>query len=103
MGRTGGKLLIALVACLIQLFLAGRGASEVVDRIVAEVNDDIITMSELKSMAKNFEAKQGIAPSPTEDREIQRQLLETLINRKLARVEAKKRGMGLTDKEMTRP
>lgn len=100
MGRTSGKLSMALFACLIQLFLAGRGASEVVDRIVAEVNDEVITMSELKTMAKGFEAKQGINPSKTEGREIQRHLLDALIDRKLARAEAKKRGMTLTDKEI---
>ncbi len=42
--------------------LAGTGAAEVVDRIVAEVNDDIITMSELQNMAKTVEAQSGVKP-----------------------------------------
>ena len=44
MTKIEGRLLIALAAVLIQLMLAGTGMAEVVDRIVAEVNNDIITM-----------------------------------------------------------
>jgi peptidyl-prolyl cis-trans isomerase SurA len=95
MTRNGTKLLIALFVCLIQLFLARPGASEVVDRIVAEVNDEIITMSELQNMAKGYEAKLGVKPTAREDKEVQRKMLDALM----ARAEAKKRGIELTDKE----
>jgi peptidyl-prolyl cis-trans isomerase SurA len=99
MSRNGVTLLTALFICLTQLLLAGPGASEVVDRIVAEVNDEIITMSELQAMSKGYEARSGIKPSGGENREIQRQMLEALIDRKLAKAEAKKRGITLADKE----
>jgi peptidyl-prolyl cis-trans isomerase SurA len=99
MSRTCKKLLAPLLVCLIQLLLAGPGSCEVVDRIVAEVNDEIITMSELQHMAKGVEAQAGIKPSAKEDREVKRQMLEALIDRKLAKAEAKKRGITLTDKE----
>jgi peptidyl-prolyl cis-trans isomerase SurA len=101
MNRNVTKLLIALFVCLIQLFLARPSFSEVVDRIVAEVNDEIITMSELQNMAKGYEAKLGVKPTPREDKELQRKMLDALIDRKLARAEAKKRGIELTEKEKT--
>lgn len=100
MTRNRGKLLIAIVASLCQLYLAGPGGSEVVDRIVGEVNDEIITMSEVENMAKALEAQAGMKPTGKEDRQLQRKMLDTLINRKLARTEAKKRGISMSDKEM---
>jgi peptidyl-prolyl cis-trans isomerase SurA len=101
MSRNCVKLLTALFVCLIQLFTAGPSASEVVDRIVAEVNNDIITMSELQYMAKSLEARAGVKPTGKDSREVQRQMLEALIDRKLAREEAKKRGLSLSEKEMS--
>jgi peptidyl-prolyl cis-trans isomerase SurA len=100
MSKDRGKLLIIFVACLLPLFLARPGGSEVVDRIVAEVNDEIITMSEVQNMAKALEAQADMKPTGKEDRQIQRKMLDTLINRKLARAEAKKRGIKMSDKEM---
>jgi len=100
MSRYRGKLLMTLVACLFQLYLAGPGESEVVDRIVGEVNDEIITMSEVQNMAKALEAQTGMKPTGKDDRQLQRKMLDTLINRKLARAEAKKRGITMSDKEM---
>jgi peptidyl-prolyl cis-trans isomerase SurA len=99
MTRNCAKMPTALFICLMQLFLVRPAISEVVDRIVAEVNDEIITMSELQNMAKNVEAKAGVKATAKEDRDIQRRMLEALIDRKLARAEAKKRGITLTDKE----
>jgi peptidyl-prolyl cis-trans isomerase SurA len=100
MSRNRSKLLIAIIACLCQFFLAGPGGSEVVDRIVAEVNDEIITMSEIQNMAKALEAQTDMKPTGKEDRQVQRKMLDNLINRKLAMVEAKKRGITMSDKEM---
>lgn len=100
MSRNRGKLLMTLVACLFQLVLAGPGGSEVVDRIVGEVNNEIITMSEVQNMAKALEAQTDMKPTGKEDRQLQRKMLDTLINRKLARAEAKKRGIAMSDKEM---
>jgi peptidyl-prolyl cis-trans isomerase SurA len=84
----------------LMLLLAGPGRSEVVDRIVAEVNDEIITLSELQVATKAFEAARGAKLTAREDREAQRQALEALIDRKLAKTEAKKRGITVSDKEL---
>jgi peptidyl-prolyl cis-trans isomerase SurA len=100
MTKTEGRLLIALVAVLIQLMLAGTGVAEVVDRIVAQVNDEIITMSELQNMAKTYETQAGVKPKGMEEKKMQREMLEALIDRKLARAEAKRRGIEMSDKEV---
>ena len=78
MTKIEGRLLIALVAVLIQLTLAGTGVAEVVDRIVAEVNNDIITMSELQNMAKTIEAQAGVKPTGPDEKKMQREMLEAL-------------------------
>ena len=94
-----GLLTVALT-CLLQLLMVKMSAAEVVDRIVAEVNDEIITMSELQAASKAMEAQAGINPKGKEGKEVERQMLEALIDRKLAKAEAKRRGMSLEDKEM---
>jgi peptidyl-prolyl cis-trans isomerase SurA len=91
---------IALATILLHLALAGTVAAEVVDRIVAEVNDEIITMSELQNMGKAIEAQSGVKPTGKESKDIQRQMLEALIDRKLAKAEAKRRGIAVPDKEV---
>jgi peptidyl-prolyl cis-trans isomerase SurA len=100
MTKTEGRLLIALAAVLIQLTLAGTGVAEVVDRIVAVVNNEIITMSELQNMTKTIEAQSGVKPKGPDEKKMQREMLEALIDRKLARAEAKRRGIAVTDKEV---
>jgi len=100
MTKTEGRSLIALAALLLQLMLAGPGAAEVVDRIVAEVNNEIITMSELENMAKTVETQAGVKPKGPEEKKMQREMLEALIDRKLARAEAKRRGIVVSDKEI---
>jgi peptidyl-prolyl cis-trans isomerase SurA len=99
MTKTEGRLLLALVV-LIQLTLTGTGLAEVVDRIVAEVNNDIITLSELQNMAKTFEAQSGVKPKGQDEKKMQREMLEALIDRKLAKAEAQRRGIVLASKEV---
>ncbi len=94
-----GLLAVALT-CLLQLLMVKMSAAEVVDRIVAEVNDEIITMSELQAASKSMEAQAGIKPKGKEEKEVERKMLEALIDRKLAKAEAKRRGMNIEDKEM---
>jgi peptidyl-prolyl cis-trans isomerase SurA len=100
MTKTEGRLLIALVAVLIQLTLAGTGVAEVVDRIVAEVNNDIITMSELQNMVKTIEAQSGVKPKGQDEKKMLGEMLNALVDRKLAKAEAKRRGIVVADKEV---
>jgi peptidyl-prolyl cis-trans isomerase SurA len=100
MTKTKGRWFIALAAVLLQLMLSGTGVAEVVDRIVAQVNDDIITMSELQHMAKTFEAQAGVKPKGIDEKKMHQEMLEALIDRKLAKAEAKRRGIVVSDKEI---
>jgi peptidyl-prolyl cis-trans isomerase SurA len=92
--------IIALVVVLIQFGLAKMGAAEVVDRIVAEVNDEIITMSELDNLAKSVQAQSGVKTTGKIDKKMQREMLDGLIDRKLAKAEAKRRGITVSPKEV---
>jgi peptidyl-prolyl cis-trans isomerase SurA len=100
MTKIAGCWIFAFVVILVQLGLARPGAAEVVDRIVAEVNNDIITMSELNNLAKSIQAQSGIKPTGQTDKKVQREMLEALIDRKLAKAEAKRRGIVVSPKEI---
>jgi peptidyl-prolyl cis-trans isomerase SurA len=100
MNKIAGCWIFALVVVLVQLGLARPGAAEVVDRIVAEVNNDIITMSELDNLAKSIQAQSGVKPTGHTDKKVQREMLEALIDRKLAKAEAKRRGIVVSPKEI---
>jgi peptidyl-prolyl cis-trans isomerase SurA len=88
------------LACVLQLFMARLCVAEIVDRIVAEVNNEIITMSELMAATKSLEAQVGINPKGKMNKELERKTLENLIDRKLARAEAKRRGIKIEKKEL---
>lgn len=86
--------LIAMLAVLITVFMQGRpcaaDASVVVDRVIAVVNNEIITMSDLqREVAK------------TAEKTDERLLLEDMINRKLQMAAAKRAGIDVTDLEVT--
>lgn len=100
MNRISKGLLVLALIGLLPLLRVQIGAAEVVDRIVAEVNDEIITMSELESASKSIEAQAGINPKAKENKEIERKMLDALIDRKLAKAEAKRRGLKIEDKEL---
>lgn len=90
--------LFCLAACLAPWSWPGAAHAEIVDRIVAEVNNEIITMSELDQMANMVEPRAGL--NPKEAQTLKREMLESLIDRKLAQAEAKKRGLTISDKDL---
>jgi peptidyl-prolyl cis-trans isomerase SurA len=100
MERISRGLLTLALTCLLAVLSAGNGSAKVVDRIVAEVNDEVITMSELQKASSSIEAQEGISPKGKEDKDIERQMLENLIDKKLAKAEAKRRGIKIEDKEV---
>jgi peptidyl-prolyl cis-trans isomerase SurA len=85
---------ITLLAMLFAFSLRGTASGTVVvDRVVAIVNDDIITMSDLqREIATN---------KKTEAKQDERVVLEDMIDRKLQMAAAKRVGMDVTDKELT--
>lgn len=100
MARISRGLLTLALTCLLAGLSARDGSAKVVDQIVAQVNDDVITMSELQRAAKSIEAQEGVSPKGKESKDFQRQLLEGLIDRKLAKAEAKRRGIKIEEKEI---
>lgn len=88
-------------ALIVFAFLAvlppGPVAAKIIDKIVAQVNEEIITLSELEQAMKYFKTNTGQAP---DNEAFRRQMLDVLIDRKLAKEEAKRFGMTVPDKEL---
>ncbi len=80
-------------------------SAEVIDRIVAVVNEDIITLSQLNKSIEPF-LKQIEAQGFPEDKEkqivynLKTDMLERMIDRKLADQEAKRHGITVSDSEV---
>jgi peptidyl-prolyl cis-trans isomerase SurA len=92
--------IFALVAVMVQAGLAKPGAAKVYDRIVAIVNSDIITLSELDNMTRALQTRSGVAATGPVSKSMQRKMLQALIDRKLAQEEAKRRGITVSPKEV---
>lgn len=84
------SVLISVMLCLLWgfVFIPASPAAEVVDRIVAYVNDEIITQSELNEKASAFIAARKQNPYVREQdldaEQARRQILENLVNERLA-------------------
>ncbi len=88
------KILHFLIMCLPFFFYTLPLSAKVIDRIVAIVNDDVITLSELNEMT-NYLTHQDNPPL-----EIKRKVLEDLINSRLALQEAEKLGIHVSEEEI---
>ena len=92
--------------CLFFLFLMSSMASaEIVDRITAVVNDDIITLSELNKAIKPYEEKLASSGYSQEKIEatlfnMKQEMLNNLVDRKITDQEAKKLGITVSEKEV---
>lgn len=73
-------------------------SAEVVERILAVVNDEVITQSEVDQLAKAMQSQPGMTLPSGKD--LQKELLDALIIQKLAKAEAKRRGITVSDKEV---
>jgi peptidyl-prolyl cis-trans isomerase SurA len=82
------------------LMLVSAADAKVVERILAVVNDEVISQSEVDQMAKAYQAQAGLKMPPGAGKDLQQQLLEALIMQKLAKAEAKRRGIAISDKEL---
>jgi peptidyl-prolyl cis-trans isomerase SurA len=88
--------LFLLVFCF--FLCATMARAEVVERILAVVNDDVITKSEVDQMAKAMQSQPGM--QMVSGKELEKKLLDAMITQKLALVEAKRRGITVADKEV---
>ncbi len=82
-----------LLIILILLFSMSVNA-KVIDRIVAIVNDDVITLSELNEMTRYLTHQNNVSL------EVKRKVLDDLINSRLALQQAEKMGIKVEDKEI---
>jgi peptidyl-prolyl cis-trans isomerase SurA len=105
----GGRIAIGLVgpavtaALLAVLWAAPVTAIEELDSIVAVVNDDVIVRSELEHEIDLTipQLSQGGAAVPPRD-ELERQVLDRMIARRLQAQEAARRGIRIDDAELTK-
>lgn len=98
--------IIFLVVIIQSIFICkGLCKAELVDRVVAVVNDDIITLNDLTEATKKYAEKiQSLDYSLEEEREMlfkmREEILDQLINQKLTDQEIKKYGFSVNDKEI---
>ncbi|MEE4167135.1 MAG: SurA N-terminal domain-containing protein, partial [Desulfocapsaceae bacterium] len=77
--------------------------AELIDRVVAEVNEDVITLSELNEEGESF-IRRIITEVPAQDRELAlanayRDILDGLIDKLLISQEAARQGIVVSDEE----
>ena len=101
-GRPQGWLFLLLALCLLSLG-SGMAAAEtqLLDRIVAVVNDDVVLQSELDREVRSIEQKLAQVGAPDmPGNEIRKQALERLILEKLQLAEARKIGATVDDETL---
>lgn len=94
----------AVILCLLallQILWLSPANAKIVDKIVAQVNNEIITLSELEQAMKYQKTTTGGQAAP-DNEAYRRQTLDMLIDRKLAKEEAKRYGMTVPEKELTK-
>ncbi len=104
--RDTKKLLALLIpVCLWgALCFAALASAAVVDRVVAEVNNEVITLSEIEEEGKGL-FKRIALEVPAEDRlsaieQLRKDILRSMIDKKLIRQEAAKQGITVTSAEV---
>lgn len=98
---------LALVCCLTAAvaWLTPRSArGAIFDRIVAQVNDEIVTIYEVRQAAVPFLMRQGQSKSVLDDPERRRtvynRVLDRLINRILIEAKARKNNLDVSDQQV---
>lgn len=101
----------ALLAAVLGIAISGMGeasfATQVIDRIVAVVNDEIITLAELNKISSPYVQEiEASGKSSTEKKELTRavyqDILNKLIDRSLANQEAVKLNISVSDADVER-
>ncbi len=105
MVKTKIKIMIAVVLAMGIMGSAVPGSTEVIDRIVAIVNNDIITLAELNHATQSY--RQNIMASQNPDTtkkeliaKVERDMLEQLVEQSLADQECEKFGINVTDADI---
>lgn len=92
------------MSLLVGLFSAVVAQAAVVDRVAAVVNDDVVTLSEVYELGGDYIEQATAAaaePAPTR-REMELEVLDTLIMRRLISQEIERLGLDISDLEVDR-
>ncbi len=97
-------LLTAIVLIAISPLTSSLDAAQLVDRVVAVVNDDVITMSEVNSEGASYfrQINEKAPPAQVEDAlaRAREEVLDSLIDKKLIAHEAEKQNVTVSDEEV---
>ncbi|MFQ5450121.1 MAG: peptidylprolyl isomerase [Nitrospinaceae bacterium] len=101
--RKSVKQLVLMVGVLFLPLSVGVGLAEVVDRVVARVNGDIITLSMVQERSLVLERQLNASGAKVDlsKKEIMKQVLNSLIEEKLQIGEAKKSRLEVDEKSIT--
>lgn len=91
---------VFLLLVVLTAGLGGSGAAQEVQRIVALVNDDVVSLYDLDSRLRLVLVSSNLPDTPENRRRIQPQIIRTLIDEKLQRQEAERLGIGVTENEL---
>lgn len=102
--RRFATILLATAAVAASWGIPAVAQAEIFDQIVARVNDEIITQHELDEATTPYLLQRGMKPSVLEDeerkREIQKKVLENLIERQLLVEQAREMDLDVTDQQV---
>ena len=89
-----------IILCMLVLVLSYPAPAEIVDRIVAQVNDEIITLSDLDQSIQYMRANPQTRSQFQDNEATRRQMLDLLIDRKLAKEEANRLGITIPENDL---
>jgi len=105
--RLGTTLLPCIWVLIGSLTLNPANSAEVVDRIVAVVNDDIILLSDVNNLVNPFKEKVRAMGYPEEQQarmlyQIREDIIKKMIEQKLTDQQVEKYGLTISEEEITR-
>jgi peptidyl-prolyl cis-trans isomerase SurA len=104
MTRRDGFQLLLRFTVVFFLFLPVSGEAEIIDRVVAVVNNDVITLHDLQEEGDEFfkRIRQEVPPDQQDEamREARQDLLASLIEKKLIEQRAKELGVSVSEAEV---
>lgn len=105
MTRRPSLLMACALALCALLTLASTAQAEIIDRIVAQINDEIVTLHDLKRASGPYLFAFGIDPREIDQRpdadQIYKQVLDDIINTELLLQEAKELQIDVSDDDVT--
>lgn len=98
------RLTTIIATLLLSLTIASGASAEILDRIVAKVNSEVVTLHDVRQAAVPYVLQQGMSPAVLQDEqrrpELYKKVLEDLVDRKLLLQEAAKLELEIKDSEL---